>query len=372
MWGWGLGWGLKPESESLLHLDSLRFIAATGIIFLHLSSKIYLGPGAKPPDLKALSIFVDLFFAISGYVISFVYFDRIKDAKSYASYLRNRFARLIPLHWATLIFFIAIGLAASSWGAAINNSEIFDARCIAPNALLLHATGLCKHLSFNGPSWSISAEFCMYLATPLWFWVARRNWFALLLFSISSAIALSIWIGGDGWLGWTASGGAIRAIPSYCFGISLFSLRRKLHWRSGAAGMKVALLAFLTGAFFAVSWLALVSLLYIALICGVCADRSGMKPSQLLKAAAAGGQLTYSSYMLHDAVFLIVITAFGEHYLHLQGGAMNALLAAAFVLVWIASWLSLVLFEKPIRAIIAGRKESRHSADINSLSTSRM
>ena len=63
---------LKPESESLLHLDCLRLIAAAGIVFFHLRIKI--DGGAIWQRVVASTdpyfLFVDMFFAISGYVIA--------------------------------------------------------------------------------------------------------------------------------------------------------------------------------------------------------------------------------------------------------------------------------------------------------------
>ncbi|HZB90802.1 MAG TPA: hypothetical protein VE397_05130, partial [Stellaceae bacterium] len=73
----------------------------------------------------------------------------------------------MPLHWATLSFVILFATASVALRIHINNPEVFELRCLPANALLLHATGLCPHPSFNVLSWSISAEMCMYLLTPL-------------------------------------------------------------------------------------------------------------------------------------------------------------------------------------------------------------
>lgn len=96
-------------------------------------------------------------------MIAYVYSERMTGWGDYKAFLGRRVARLGPLHWTTLADFIAIGAAATFACIQINNAEAFDPSCIPANAALLHATNLCPHYSFNGPSWSISAKAMMHL-----------------------------------------------------------------------------------------------------------------------------------------------------------------------------------------------------------------
>ena len=112
---------LAPESASLLHLDCLRLIAAAGIVFLHLKVKVDGGAMWQRVVAGTDSYFllVNMFFAISGYVIAFVYMDAIVDAGSYAGFLRRRVARLGPLHWLTLAAALLFAAVANAKGIAI-------------------------------------------------------------------------------------------------------------------------------------------------------------------------------------------------------------------------------------------------------------
>jgi hypothetical protein len=76
---------LRPESGHLLHLDALRLIASAGIVVLH--SAPFLDAGLMNDRIvnsaRSLGVFVDMFFAVSGFVIAFVYFAKIMDVRSY-------------------------------------------------------------------------------------------------------------------------------------------------------------------------------------------------------------------------------------------------------------------------------------------------
>src|SRR3546814_4343079 len=66
---------LRSESDQLLRLDSLRFIAAVMVVIYHFRNQWVFasGPGWKMARFDSMSLAVDLFFIISGIVITFVY-----------------------------------------------------------------------------------------------------------------------------------------------------------------------------------------------------------------------------------------------------------------------------------------------------------
>jgi len=209
---------LRPESSHLLHLDALRLIASAGIVIVHLSGLVDAGVWSKHFLFATgpLGLSVDMFFTVSGFVIAFVYSGNMADARSYGSYLRKRLARLVPLHLATLAVFVLIGVLLRSRNIHVNHSEGYEWRCLPTNFLLLHSTGLlCPNLSFNGASWSISAEMIMYFTAPALFWVMRRNVTALGLMAAGIWLALTLGtLGAHGWYTWTWDGRVISGIPA--------------------------------------------------------------------------------------------------------------------------------------------------------------
>lgn len=56
--------------------------------------------------VRNLTLCVDVFFVISGIVIAALYADWVGALHAYANFLRTRIARLIPLHFGTLVFFL--------------------------------------------------------------------------------------------------------------------------------------------------------------------------------------------------------------------------------------------------------------------------
>lgn len=354
--------GLQPESERLLHLDALRLIASAAIVLFHLSEKFNApSQGVVLPTIEPLSLFVDMFFVISGYVIAFIYFGRITRAQEFGRFMQKRLARLVPLHWATLTFFVLLGLASTALHIHANHESVFDLRCLPANFLLLHATGLCPHPSFNTASWSISAEMFMYAISPAIFWGLRRSPAALFCAIVLVWAALTaVSYKGTPWPFWSTVG-VLRALPSFMFGAWLFGIKKHLpEFAFSASAMWGCLIAFITGCYFGSSIFLLVLILYGAVVFAVMADNNGRGASKGVRLLAAGGQLTYSSYMLHQPIIVLLLTIGAEHVLHLHGTWKNIALVLTFLTVWPVSYISLIAFEYPTRRWITdiGAKSS--------------
>ena len=91
-----------------------------------------------------------------------------------AEFIRRRFARLYPLHLATLGFYVMVGAAASIGLLSVVRDSKYAFNELPANLLLVHAWGFSSQLSFNYVSWSISAEWFVYLLFPLIAWAAAR------------------------------------------------------------------------------------------------------------------------------------------------------------------------------------------------------
>src|ERR1700731_3903652 len=85
-------------------LDSWRGVAALLVALFHLNvySAIY------PLDfVRNGYLFVDFFFVLSGFVITYSYADRLKTLEDLGSFAIRRFGRLWPLHAVVLLAFVA-------------------------------------------------------------------------------------------------------------------------------------------------------------------------------------------------------------------------------------------------------------------------
>ncbi|MFX5130575.1 hypothetical protein ABTC50_20640, partial [Acinetobacter baumannii] len=75
-------------------------------------------------------------------------------------FLWRRLARIYPLHLATLMFYLAIALAIYLGLAKTDNPARYSLSDVPAQLFLLHAVD-GQRLTFNFPSWSLSAEmFC--------------------------------------------------------------------------------------------------------------------------------------------------------------------------------------------------------------------
>ncbi|ACB96418.1 acyltransferase family protein [Beijerinckia indica] len=103
---------------------------------------------------------VDLFFVISGFVISLSAFgtlDKTQEKKEfYAHFIRHRAARIIPLHYLTCLIFIIyiqpfMFFDSSAWSQFVTHSLFIY------NFFSTHQGGI------NGVNWSVAVEMQFYL-----------------------------------------------------------------------------------------------------------------------------------------------------------------------------------------------------------------
>ena len=101
---------------------------------------------------------VDLFFMLSGFILSLNYLDgfRTISPRSYWKFLRARLARIYPVHLFTLLLLTAFVLSARGAGAKLNSAHYTGFTWVT-NVFLVHIwPGFNRGLSWNFPSWSIS------------------------------------------------------------------------------------------------------------------------------------------------------------------------------------------------------------------------
>ena len=107
---------------SLPALTGLRAIAAGWVVLFHYRDDLLaLVPGLAPLDtfMRAGYLGVDLFFPLSGFVLAYTYADRLGSFSWVGSrdFIRNRFARVWPVHVLTLNVDLAIAALVGTLGA---------------------------------------------------------------------------------------------------------------------------------------------------------------------------------------------------------------------------------------------------------------
>ncbi|MGL5872092.1 MAG: acyltransferase family protein [Xenococcaceae cyanobacterium] len=182
----------RSTIEQIKPLTSLRGIAAIVITIHHFSLILIPKWGeilsTQTRLMENCYLCVDLFFILSGFILSHVYissFQKKVNPQDYKIFLFSRFARIYPLHAFMLSLFVGlelIKLTHFNWLSNQNPSllTLFDRPftgandfiSLFTNIFLLQAIDLQTPplfdiiTSWNQPAWSISAEFIIYLIFP--------------------------------------------------------------------------------------------------------------------------------------------------------------------------------------------------------------
>lgn len=171
-------------------LDGWRGVCSVLVVLFHLSA---VGHYYQWPLVRHSFMFVDFFFVLSGFVVSHAYAATLTARQGLGTFVVRRLGRLWPLHVAVLIAYIAF--EATKWVAV--NAQVITltvAPFTGPNTwsavpshlLFLNAHGIHDSATWNGPSWSIGAEFYTYLLFAACCWLARSR---LSVVALPTAIA---------------------------------------------------------------------------------------------------------------------------------------------------------------------------------------
>lgn len=298
-------------------------------------------------------MFVDLFFLISGFVIAYIYHNRMNSIVDYFTFLQRRVGRLVPLHWLTLLAFIAMWSMLVLTHYSGSNAPSFKPGCIAQTALLLHSFVSCGR-SFNSVTWSISAEMVMYIVFPVIAFIGARRAPLLLCLGITSmAVMMAVAVSLHDWnlLGssWIELPPVPRALPSFVFGAALF-YNRDMVSRLPAPGFLLAVttVGLIAAMMSGVSQLITLLIVYAVAIAAVAADLKGA-PSAAVRRFAPLGQLTYSIYMWHMLFISFLLNVIGDIFINTNRFSASLLIVACYSSIFLISYLSFFFIETPAR-----------------------
>ena len=177
----------KGKPSSLNALTGLRFVAAITVVLVH-AFKFAQGYTQLAPWASNA---VTFFFVLSGFILTYVYHDRLRQT-GLVKFYWARFARIWPLHILCLI--------ATLW---IRGYNLVDRPVDFYWKLAAHV-GMVQSwlpdeklpMMFNGPAWSISTEFGFYLLFPTLLLLGKKRFLPILLTSavlvIAAAVAMDI------------------------------------------------------------------------------------------------------------------------------------------------------------------------------------
>ncbi len=167
------GDAVRLSGKGIRSLTGFRALPAAGVLAGHLAPFAAVMVPATAGAWQAVDrvnyLAVDVFFLLSGFGIAL---GQAASGRGHGRFLRMRLARLWPLH-AVVLAGLAVGAVLSDvLGLGFERGGTW-ADFVA-QALLLHGWGFADSLSWNGPTWSLSAELACYLVFPVIWALVRR------------------------------------------------------------------------------------------------------------------------------------------------------------------------------------------------------
>ncbi|WP_404927099.1 acyltransferase family protein [Mesorhizobium sp. ORM16] len=179
--------------ERFLVLDSWRGICALLVALFHFPTASTISQNAF---VGSSYLFVDFFFVLSGFVIASSYGWRLNQPREVARFAVVRFGRIYPLHFLMLAAFagfelLRLMLPQVHGAGAAPFTGGFSLQSLLANLLLLQGVGFEDQLTWNAPSWSISAEFFAYLLfAGVVFTAGARAWVWFVAAAITAPLFL--------------------------------------------------------------------------------------------------------------------------------------------------------------------------------------
>lgn len=361
-------------------LDGWRGIGALAVCFIHLQLNGYLN---SVPSLDSWTLAVDFFFVLSGFVMARVYADDLNDSDGVTAFVVRRIGRLWPLHVSMLALFVAVeflklvverqtGLSSGqpAFNAARNPSDIL------PIALFLQTARIGPDLTWNFPSWSISAEVWTYAVFALLF--LRTAGHQARRLAMAGAIALAAWLvlAFDSEYGMTSTDifGIVRCLLGFFTGVLAEGLHRRGVFRALADGRAelpsavlgvalVTVVAVLPAARYAAP------LVFLTLVVAHAEDRGLLSRLLTTRPMQWLGRLSYSIYLTHLFMVAYVVPRLSQTMDQLLPGdlavreaAVAAIYIALVLAMSAATWRFIELpGQRFAAAIVASRRQTLSS-----------
>jgi len=354
---------VAPESNDKAHhrgsvrfvtLDFYRFIAACGVVFLHFFS-LHTPDSLLISSTEDFALFVDFFFILSGFVIAHAYSDTLTNTRDVLIYLRRRLARIYPLYFVTLMFFVAAALSGMSHYAVKGSAP-----SLASQLAMVTSWSLTPSLPLNFPAWSISVEWAMYLLFPFLIFISRRagSWILLAIIALGFLANESYLASGFAPAHvWLLNLNPIRALPSFTIGILMATHIEHFKSRYGVwigFGVFLGTVAMMIDHQNVYAVLCAFSLAIFLTAGGELIHQPRLFNNSICKAL---GDASYSVYMLHIIIMMVAFDFLWKRYTGTNQFPVLGFVLAVFPFIVGWSLLTFRMFEKPMRDLISGRRQ---------------
>ncbi|MBI1351191.1 MAG: acyltransferase family protein [Actinomycetales bacterium] len=178
-------------------LTGIRFIAAAWVLLYHLQgplNQLHLLIPVVSDVLRVGRLGVDLFFALSGFILTHTYLRRLGPSlrvRGTVDFWWLRLARIYPVHIVMLFVAGAAVVAQAKVTGADLNRDWLNPIDFIKNLLLIQEWGPDPQRGWNFVAWSLSMEWLAYLIFPLLvllLWVLHRRiatWALVILLALA-------------------------------------------------------------------------------------------------------------------------------------------------------------------------------------------
>lgn len=338
-----------PQQLFFGNLEAMRGVCAVLVALFHVGwvSNIH-----NVPIVKNGWLFVDYFFILSGFVIAHNYASQIQIRQDVRAFAIKRVMRLWPLHVVTFVIAAALTEAGHFVKGTTSGIELTP-RALLEVLTLVHGLGASQP-SYNAPSWSISAEFWTYMAfaaISLSFESTRARILVMLCIGASAFCGLLLLNHPNG-LFTAFQYGFLRCLAGFALGMAGWFAWSQTSWCPSPkmAGSVLVMLACVV--WFGLDWVdqmgqsncfvlpVFVAIVFMsALDQGSCINSFLNSPLPRLL-----GRISYSIYMLHVSVLVVMSYVVSELTPHLKAGEASSdmvwserLLGDVFCIVYVAA-----------------------------------
>jgi len=357
-------------------LTGLRIVAAMWVVFFHFRPLLWdASPRLKDdlaPLLNAGAQGVDLFFILSGFVLTWNYLDRMGPSfgvKPTLHFLWLRLSRVWPVYLVTLHL-------AAAW--IIFTLHVGDVP--SPDAGKLTAISYVRQVflvqlwfepffdgtSWDGPAWSISAEWLAYLLfgalVLVIFRMARvTRARGLLVLAFAASLPPTILLLGSG-VFYTPWSWLPRIVAQFLAGALACAAVRRLQLTDRAQRLAGFGAVLLTGAVVALLYYfdahpvagmvdpgGLVDVLFMPLVVTLAIGVGSLPALLSTRLLVYGGQISFSVYMVHEMIHTAWNWCVQQYHLDLPKSVQKLVFAGLIVVVLLGAMALYHAVEEPAR-----------------------
>lgn len=309
----------RTADEKLIGLEVLRFLSALAVLVWHYQHFWFVGSELKDfvrseqPLYLLFKLFyewgmygVQVFWMISGYIFFWKYLTRIHQRHVSAwQFFVLRFSRLYPLHLVTFVLVAVLQVAYHRNTGLFHVYQANDGYHAVLQLFMASNWGPQEGYSFNGPIWSVSVEVLAYLLFFVFALLFGRKVWLIALVALVSGVAYQLKLPGQ----------ILQCIFCFFAGGLVALAGDSAIARAHNKPIALAAVAYIVGAVIVLRALNLFDKkifvhLYIfsatMLMIHVLASRAWLSgvPARV---AAAAGNATYSSYLLHFPLQMVLM-----------------------------------------------------------------